>query len=227
MAQFNSYWYTNYYIPNQSVEGCVCSGTEDTTKSWEISTVNHTYKFHSDNYGMRLDQINVQGHIGQITGFPPGLYGDVSISFTNRGKTISKNWLVYPTTSFTLEFPLIIKEYYRIIESGTEFTISFSGSDYYYKSSTGQYAGLKNYRNGIEDHLWTTDVWPLSGGVHVTSRTDSKPADWVYRMELLINPDPPPPSSPLQYLDGPLGATWKWGVVDGLWPGLIREWIED
>lgn len=227
MPQFNSYWYTNYWTPTGNVYACVCTGSEDPTKSWEINPLIHTYQFHSDNYGMRIDQLNFPGSIGQILGLPPDLYGTITVKFDNRGKYYQKVFTVYPTTLFVLEFPIILKEYYRIIEAGTKFTLTWWGNDYYYKISTAQYAGLHNIRNGEEDHLWTLDVWPLSGGVHVTYRNDNKPSDWILRMALLINPDPPPPSNPLQYLDGPYGATWRWGVVDGLWPGLIREWIED
>lgn len=228
MAGFDSYWYANQWPPIGVVMGAM-AGSENPPKSWQLSLLSHTYAFHADLYGKRLDQIDIGGAIGRIQGQPISYYGEVKLILNNYGKPrYEKTYVVYPSQSFVLTFPFIIKEYYRMINSSMSFTITFFGSDYYYHVPTGSYAALQNQRNGEEDQLWVMNGDPpLSGGVHVTDRNDSKGAEWIVRMNLLINPDPPDPSPPIDYMDGPLGCSWKWGVVDGLWPGLIREWIED
>lgn len=221
---FPTYWATNYYELFNPVYGTMCYILADPEQSWGALTVTHTYKFHTDNYGMRLDQMLIPGAIGQITGFPPGLVGFISFTWSNRGKVWSFTWQKYPTQQFNIPVTIPLMSYYRIIGSGTSFSISWTGSDCWYKTSTNQYAGLKNQRNGVENQFWCD--YGMPGGVWVYSRSDS--TDWVFRMSFLINPEPPQPAYPRQYLDGPYGAgSYHMGCVDGLWPGLIREWIED
>lgn len=224
---FKTYLYTNYWTQVSNVNACVCSGIENPPNTWEINPLIHTYKFNSNNWGMRIDRLDFPGSIGRIDGWPEELFGTITIKFENRGKEYIRSFIKYPTQQFNIIFTILLKQYYRIINSDTKFTITWYGSNYYYKSSTGQYAGLQNIRNGEENHLWTLDEWPLSGGVFIDYRNDSKDPTWILRMSLYINPDPPNPSYPSQYLDGPMGMGVKGYNADGLWPGLIREWIED
>ena len=226
MATFKSYLYLNYDPDLGNLDACVCGGSENPPKTWSVNPLIHTYKFHSDNWGMRVDEIVITGGTGQILGQPIGFNGLVIATFQNRGLSFEQQYYIQQGAPFPFTWDLKFKEYFRIINEDTNLNLYFWANSYYYHVASGGYAGLKATINGNENTFWSEESPPTcDGGVYVSYRNDAKV--WIMRLGFDINPDPPAPSYPLQYLDGPQGAGYHWGVTDGLWPGLIREWIED